>query len=167
MSRGHPPARQRTTPPGHGLGPGEYTNALPGRRGHENRYYPSGGRGRERNEGFELVPPASFPSKSPIIVSTNIQTVQLSNAPRHAFAVDYSYDNKYTGYSRGGGQQRGTDHHHRLRSRGLPSSSSSSNNSEGARLVPRQLLLLQLFLLRLPAQLKSEELPCSSPSHVW
>ena len=70
--------------------------------------------------------------------------------------------------TQGGGQQRGTGHHHRRRSRGLPSSSSSStnNNSKLARSLPRLPLPLQLSLLRLPAQLKPAELPCSSSSHV-
>ena len=70
--------------------------------------------------------------------------------------------------TRGGGQQqRGIGHHHRRRSRGLPSSSSNSTNtSKRARLLPRLPLLLQLSLLRLPAQLKPAELSCSSSSHV-
>ena len=73
--------------------------------------------------------------------------------------------------TRGGGSQRGTGHHHhRQQSWGLPSSSSSSTNntksSKRARLLPRLPLLLQLSLLRLPAQLKPAELLCSSSSHV-
>ena len=71
--------------------------------------------------------------------------------------------------TRGGGQQRGTGHHHRRRSRGLPSNSSSTNNTKNSkrtRLLPRLPLLLHLSLLRLPAQLKPAELPCSSSSHA-
>ena len=72
--------------------------------------------------------------------------------------------------TRGGGNQRGTGHHHhRQRSWGLPSSSNSTNNtknSKRARLLPRLPLLLQLSLLRLPAQLKPAELLCSFSSHV-
>ena len=60
------------------------------------------------------------------------------------------------------------NHHHRQRSRGLPSSSSTSNtkNSKRARLLPRLPLLLQLSLLRLPAQLKPAELLSIFSSHV-
>ena len=71
--------------------------------------------------------------------------------------------------TRGGGPQRGTGHHHRRRSRGLPSNSSSTNNTKNSkrtRLLPRLPLLLHLSLLRLPAQLKPVELSCSSSLHV-
>ena len=64
--------------------------------------------------------------------------------------------------TRGGGQPRGTGHHHRRRSRGIPSSSSSTNNTKNS----KRARLLQLSVLRLPAQLKPAELLCSFSSHV-
>ena len=98
-SRGHPPEQQRTPPPGVGPGPGGYANRFPGGRGHENRHHPSGGRGRGRGEGFGQVPPPNFPSSSPPNFLPSLPPGQFPNAPRHAFAVDYPYENEYVGYS--------------------------------------------------------------------
>ena len=67
--------------------------------GHENWHHPSGGRGRGRGEGFGLVPPPNFSSNSPPIFSPNLPPGKFLNAPRHAFAADYPYENEYMGYS--------------------------------------------------------------------
>ena len=89
-SRGHPLEQQRTPPPGHGLGIGGYANPFPGGRGHDGHHL-SGGRGRGRGEGFGKVPPPHFSSISTPNISPNLPPRQFSNAPRHAFEVDYPY----------------------------------------------------------------------------
>ena len=97
---------------------------------------------------------------------------RLENSPRHrgTHLRPIIPTRTNTWDTRGGGSQRGTGHHHhQQRSWGLPGSSNSTNNtknSKRARLLPRLPLLLQLSLLRLPAQLKPAELLCSFSSHV-
>ena len=97
-SRGHLPEQQRTPPPGHGPGPGGYANTFPRGRGHD-RHHHSGGRGRGRGEGFGQVPSPNFPSNSTPNSSPNVPPGKFPNAPRHAFAADYPYENECMGYS--------------------------------------------------------------------
>ena len=84
-----------------GLGP--YATG-PGGRGHKSsRPHPSCGRGRGRGGVFGQFPPPNLPPDLP--------RGQFHNGPRHDFSAGYPYGNVNRGYS-GGGQQRGTGHHH-------------------------------------------------------
>ena len=88
-----------------GLGP--YATG-PGGRGHKSsRPHTSYGRSRSRGWGFGEVPPGNFPPDLP----PDLPRGQFHDGPRHDFSAGYPYGNVNRGYS-GGGQQRGTGHHH-------------------------------------------------------
>ena len=163
-SRGHPPEQQRTPPPGHAPGPGGYANPFPGGRGHENWHYPSGGCGRGRGEGFGLVPPPNFPSNPPSNRSPNLPPGKFLNAPRHAFAADYLYENehmRYSGWGAAAGHwsppptaESGTPEQQQLQHQQEGTPPATSTSATATRSSP------------VPGAAQASGAPCSYSSHV-